>query len=372
MSTEKVTSTAGSVLVLTADQALREEIRRAAAAADRDCTPAHPPIPRYAWQRAPMVVLDAMSAGRCVEERLPRRPGIVLVTTGEPRLDDWQRATAIGVERVIALPQQAAALVEALGAYPVAGSGDGVTVAVVGGSGGAGASVLAAAVALRAAKANYRPHTLLVDGDRNGGGLDLLLGIDDQDGLRWPGLVLEGGRIAAASLHNALPGFGDGLSVLSWGRRVQADMGQAGMSVAAVESVLDAGRDAGDLVVCDVARERTAQAEAMLAAADLAVLVVQADLRSAVAASSASVFVRGRNLNQGLVIRGPAPGGLTAANIAAGLGLPLLTAMRTQPRLGRCMEQHGLRLTRRGPLRRAADAVLTVLADRPTTERVPA
>ncbi len=56
-------------------------------------------------------------------------------------------------------------------------------VAVVGGRGGAGASVLATALALTAARRDL--EVTLLDLDPLGGGLDLLLGAEAAPGLRW-------------------------------------------------------------------------------------------------------------------------------------------------------------------------------------------
>ena len=65
-----------------------------------------------------------------------------------------------------------------------AGRRRGAAVAVVGGCGGAGASVLAAALAVTAVRHGGR--ALLVDCDPLGGGLDLVLGAEHVAGLRWP------------------------------------------------------------------------------------------------------------------------------------------------------------------------------------------
>ena len=59
-------------------------------------------------------------------------------------------------------------------------------VAVVGGRGGAGATTLACALAVTAARAGRR--VLLVDGDPLGGGIDLVFGGEGDRGLRWPDL----------------------------------------------------------------------------------------------------------------------------------------------------------------------------------------
>lgn len=354
---------APAALVLIGDARLREEVRRVAAAAGRQLDEREPPIGRHPWVGAPLIVLDTETATRCATAGHPRRPGIVMVTEDEPGLDDWRAAAAVGAERVVALPDAAVGLIEKFAEHAERRADGGMVVAVAGTGGGAGASTLAAATAVRSAAAGFRPHTILVDGAPYGGGLDLLLGIEQTPGLRWPDLVVDDGRVAAAALHNALPEAGFGLSVLSCSRGVErpGDIGSA-----AVHAVIEAGRGAGDLVVCDISSERGPHADRILEAADLVVLVVPARIRAVAAAEAVTGWIASRNPNQALVVRGPSPGNLRGHEIAEVLDLPLLAAVRAQPGLSVRLERGGLRL-RRGPLRDACDAVLSVLG--PPAER---
>ena len=82
--------------------------------------------------------------------------------------------------------------------------------AVIGGRGGAGASVFATALAHAA------PRALLVDVDPWGGGIDLALGSERDAGLRWPDLAAGGGRVGYPALRAALPSR-HGVAVLSAG-----------------------------------------------------------------------------------------------------------------------------------------------------------
>jgi hypothetical protein len=67
------------------------------------------------------------------------------------------------------------------------------------------------------------------------------------------------------------------------------------------------------------------------------------------------------NPNLGLVVRGPSPGGLRAAEVADITGLPLLASMRAEPQLAEQLERGGLRLRRRSAHAAAARRVLAVL-----------
>ncbi|WKG09909.1 hypothetical protein QX204_33880 [Nocardia sp. PE-7] len=368
-------------LVLVRDDRLRAEVRRVAAAAERVTDERVMPVGRHAWAGAGMVILDTAAAVSATVAGCPRRSGVVLVTEGEPAVPDWQAATAVGAERVVALPSGAVALVEQFAEHAESRTGEGIVVAVVGAGGGAGASTLAAATALRGAARRIRRDTVLIDGAPLDGGIDLVLGMENVPGLRWPDLIIEDGRVSAAALHNALPAASAGLAVLSCGRARPDVAGQGRsptvsaaaaehsrigsssteLSPAAVRAVIESGRDAGDLVVCDVSSERGPAADAMLDAADLVVLIVPARLRSIAAAEVVSAYLGERNPNRGLIVRGPAPGGLRGTEVAELLGLPLLAAVRGQAGLASRLERGGLSVRRRGPLRDAADAVLAMV-----------
>jgi secretion/DNA translocation related CpaE-like protein len=168
------------------------------------------------------------------------------------------------------------------------------------------------------------------------------------------------GRVPAGALHAALPapeleGTG-GLAVLS------CDRSPHGPTRAAVVSVLDAGRRAGDTVVCDLPRYPTEAAGAALGAADLTVLVVPADVRScAAAARVAAIVAEHGSSSAGLVVRGPAPGGIAPDEVAKALGLPVVAAMREQRGLARALEHGSAPGRTRGPLADAAAAVLEAL-----------
>jgi secretion/DNA translocation related CpaE-like protein len=259
---------------------------------------------------------------------------------------------------VVSLPDGESWLVAALAEAAEGGQGGGAVLAVVGGRGGAGASVLATAVAVTAVRAGER--ALLVDCDPLGGGLDLVLGAEDLGGLRWPGFGAGGGRVPATALHAALPapevdGSG-GLAVLS------CDRSTDGPSAAAVSSVLDSGRRAGETVVCDLPRYPTDAVLVALGAADLTVVVVPADVRSCAAAARVAAVV-GEHAGPavGVVVRGPTPGGVTPEEVAAALGLPLIAAMRPEPGLVRALERGTAPGRRRGPLATASTAVLDAL-----------
>lgn len=345
-------------LVICSDADLLDSLLRLAAAAGCEMQRAVDAAQaRRFWDQAPLVLLDVTAAQQCAAGRLPRRDGVLIAVRGDPEPTVWRLAVAIGADHVVSLPQAEPWLVERLADAAEGARSGGAVLAVVGGRGGAGASVLATAVALAAVRDG--DQVLLVDCDPLGGGLDLVLGAEDLGGLRWPGLTIGGGRIGASALRAALPaptvpGAG-GLRMLSCGR-VRHEP-----AAASVASVVAAGRRAGEIVVCDLPRHPTEAAATVLAGADLTVLVVPADVRSAAAGAQVAALLTDHCATVRLVVRGPAPGGIEPDEVARAVGLPLLAAMRADPEIARELER-GTAPGRPGsPLAAAADEVLAAL-----------
>ncbi|MDT5136856.1 MAG: hypothetical protein QOD58_1118 [Mycobacterium sp.] len=341
------------VLAMLTEPDLRGELDRVAAAVGVRVVHAggRNPVGRKTWSAASAVVLDQAAAERYGQTALPRRAHVNVLTSTEASVATWAAAVAVGAERVLRMPQQEHELVGELAEAAESARDDrrrGDAVAVIGGCGGAGASLFAVALAQTAI------GTLLVDLDPWGGGIDLLVGGETTPGLRWPDLVLQGGRLNWSAMREALPRQ-RGISVLSGTRRGYE------LEPGAVEAIIDAGRRGGVTVVCDLPRRLTEATHVALDNVDLVVLVSRCDVRACAAAATIAPVLASINPNLGLVVRGPAPGGLRAAEVADIAGVPLLASMRAEPRLSERLEHGGLRLGRRSALGAAARSVLGVL-----------
>lgn len=345
-------------VALVGDELLLDDLLRLAAAAgcELDRVPDAAAL-RTRWKTAPAVLLDEWGAFECGLLDLPRRTGVYLVSTGTPSPAVWPTAVALGLDRVVELPAAehwlAGALADLAEGPP---STDGRVVVLLGGRGGAGASVLAAAVGQ--AVLTSGSQGLLIDCDPLGGGLDLTLGTEATEGPRWPELHLTGGRVAASALHAALPGRTakhGRLTVLSCAREGH------GPEPDAVAAVVEAGRRAGETVICDLPRHLTDAARAALDRADLAVLVVPAEVRAGVAAKRVAHHITERGVTIALVVRTPGPTGLHPKEIATALGLPLLTTMRPEPGLATALDRGNFPHNTRGPLAKTAKTILTAL-----------
>ncbi|MGC0367005.1 secretion/DNA translocation related CpaE-like protein [Rhodococcus sp. 27YEA15] len=337
------------VLVLVDDPLVLASVRRVAAAVDFSVDEVDHPVARQRWNQASAIVLDS-SAAEFSSSRFPRRPRMFVVCEGEPTVDDWKSATALGAERVVSLPANENELVTLLGTRVETGR-RGTVLSVVGGCGGAGASVCAAAIALTSASRQI--ETLLVDIDPFGSGADVLLGMESAPGPRWGALTIERGRLSPDSLRDALPSRGNFLRVLASSRSETE-----GPTTAAAGAVVEAGSSSGGLVICDVPRQRSSVGETVLGLSDFVLVVVPATVAACVAAEKIGAWVSRNNSKTGILVRGPAPGGLRGIDVADMLGLPLVAVMRGRRNLGAMLERGGLQLARGCPLRTAAAEVL--------------
>ncbi|MFJ9826629.1 septum site-determining protein Ssd [Streptomyces sp. NPDC101160] len=302
-------------LIVTEDLVLLDDLLRlcAAAGAEPDVhhtVPERPP----GWSDPPLVLVGDDAAARC--RGATRRPGVLLVHREADDPGVWRRAVELGAEGVLTLPGEENRLVDLI-ADAVEGTGrQALTVGVIGGRGGAGASTLSCALALAAARAGER--TLLLDGDPLGGGLDVLLGGERVEGRRWPDFAASKGRVAGAALEESLPSV-RGVRVLSWDRgdpvRVPPE---------AMRSVLAAARRRGGVVVVDLPRHVDGAVTQALAQLDVGLLLVPGELRAVAAAHRVAGAVGTVLRDLRTVVRGPYAPGLDEWWIADALRLPLV------------------------------------------------
>lgn len=317
-------------LLVTSDEHLLDELLRLAAAGGAEVDVATDPAgARGRYSTAPLVVVGSDQAAACVRAGLPRRTDVLIAARATDKSDPWEQAEPLGAAHVAILPAAQPWLVDRFAGSRTQG-GPARVVAVVGGRGGAGASVLAAGLSVTAATIGRR--SLLVDGDPLGGGLDLLLGWEERGGLRWPELTETSGRVDGPALLDALPGHGE-LAVLSFDRREPATATPAAMA-----AVLAAGRAARDLVVVDLPRAFDPTAVVALQTADCGLLVVPAELRAVTAAARVVEQALAHCAEVSLVVRGPAPGRLTAEEISRTLGLPIAGLLRPETSLPATLE----------------------------------
>jgi secretion/DNA translocation related CpaE-like protein len=343
------------------DELLDETLRLLAAAGAEPEVATGGPALRRAHRQAPLVLLGADALDFREVRALPRRPGVVVVARAELPPAGWAAAVELGAERVAVLPADEAWVLQRAGAALREPVERGRLVVVGGACGGAGASTLAAAVALVAAAGGT--GALLVDGDPWGGGLDLLLGAEAAEGLRWPDLDGLRGRVSGEAVMAALPTVG-GVGVLAASRSATT-----APCPEAVAAVVEAGRAGGWPVVVDLPRGSLAAeagvTAALLADADLAVLVVPARVRAACAARVLVNGGEGAPWSAARLVVRRVPGGLAPDEVADVVGRPVLAAFaHDRSAVARSERGEPPPVGARTPCGAAARAVLAALPTR--------
>ena len=344
------TTTVRPALLVTADPALAASVSRLAAAAGVGLPVAGDPAAALrSWPGAGMVLVGPDLVEALAARSTPAHAEVHVVASGTVPDAVYRSALRLGARSVLELPGAGSWLLGALADLAEGTARPGRSIAVVGASGGAGASVLAASVA---AVASRGADVLLVDLDPFGPGQRLLVGHEDETGISWHDLDVSTGRLGARALRDAVPRR-DRLGVLGWG----SDPPSPASSVVVREAVAAATRGHAWVIV-DVPRRWDDDLRAVLAGCDHTVVVAQGRFGCLAAAARWVHTVRDEVPTAGLVVRthrdAPAP-----TEVAHALGLELWADMRDERRLD---EHLALALgpvhAPRGPLARTATRVL--------------
>ncbi|KAA1380770.1 septum site-determining protein Ssd [Aeromicrobium fastidiosum] len=336
---------AAAPLIATTDPRLIDEGLRWCAAVGASPTRADDVAAvRRSWRGASAVLVGDDLLDDLARSSLPRREHVVVVAR-DLSPNRWSAAVALGAVAVCG-PDDEDRVVELLSAA-LDGSGEACVVAVVGGVGGAGASTLTAALGIAASRRRLRP--LVVDADPLGGGLDLVLGAETADGVRWDDFGTTRGRLDASSLADVLPAR-DGVAQLVWAR------GSLRQVPDAWPEVVSAAVRGFDLVAVDVPRHLGVTGAELVGRSVLTLVVVPEEIAAVAAARRVVDEVRLRAPTVGLVtVR--RPHGLGAAAVEEALDLPSVARLRPDRRLRAAVDQ-GQGPGRCRSLGRAAAAVL--------------
>lgn len=332
-----------STLLLTRDPSLREEVIRVASAAGIDVlAPTDLSAAGVEWRRSPVVVVGADAAADVAALRWSRRVGVVVASWGPPAEAVFRPSLDLGAETVLEMPKAAPHLAERLTDVGEGRVSRALVVGVIGGSGGAGATTFAVALAQAAATGR---RVLLIDTDILGPGLDTVLGTAAVPGVRWSDLHGSSGRLGGRAVRDALPRLG-ALPFLTWsgvGRMPSPEL---------LREVLASARRANDLVVLDLSRALDPVAAEALSACDVVLVLVRSTVDGVNAArrlvaqlpdrARARAILRGRD--------GP---------LIDELGLPIVARLRDQRGLDEAITLGlGPLRSRRGPLRHAVTVIL--------------
>jgi secretion/DNA translocation related CpaE-like protein len=342
-------------LLVSADSLLVADVQRLCAAAGVE-----PEVVRDSahalrlWTSAPVVLVGADCATVLAASSPPRRARVHVLGRSPVGDELFREALAIGAESVAGLPSSETWLVELLTDVGDGGAAPGVTIGVIGGSGGAGATVFAAALAQMGTDLG---RTLLVDADPIGAGIDRVLGLEASDGIRWDSMLQTTGRLSSRSLREALPRAGR-LSVLTW----PTDR-PASLQAFAMREVLSAGRRGFDAVIVDLPRHRDAVIDEAISRCDHVVLVSTLTVPGVSAAARVAHRLPELTPARHLVTRG-SRAGVSPDSVSRLLRIPLLAAMVDQRGLDESINLGaGPARSRRGALARAARSAAVALLE---------
>ncbi len=335
-------------LLLTRDEALREEVSRLAAASGASLDPVGDAASALRlWGAAPLVLVGCDVLGDLAALGPPRRDGVHVVARSPSYDGVFREALVVGAETHVELPEAEGWLVETLTDLADAATVRGRVLGVIGGSGGAGATTLACALGQCSARSGA---AVVIDCDPLGPGVDRILGLEELDGFRWDALSQTTGRLSSRSLREALPSRA-GLAALSW-----RSGSESALSPFAVREALSAARRGHGTVVLDLPRTLDPLVGELVSRCDLTLLVVRSTVAGVASAARLRVLL-GDGAALGVVLRGRGPAG---ADVARVVGAPLLATMPDQRGLAESIDL-GLGPIRswRGPLARACEGLLT-------------
>ncbi len=338
-------------LFITRDDTLLDELLRLSAAAGITPDVAHDGAAALrAWNAAPLVFLGADLADEVARTIPPRRAGVHVVAWGPVPDELFRVALAVGAENVAELPRSGTWLTETLTDVGDPDRSRGLVLGVIGGSGGAGATTFACALGQLAARSG---PSVVIDADPMGPGLDRVLGLEDQDGVRWDALCRTTGRLSSRSLRDAVPRRA-GLGVLTWHAGTAANL-----QPFAAREALSAAERGHDTVVLDLPRSVDPVVDELVARCER-VLVLVVPTVAGVSSASRLCARLADPVRVRLVVRGQ---GIEASQIARAAGVPVLAQMADQRGLAESIDLGlGPVRNRRGPLGRAALDVLTRLS----------
>ena len=272
---------AQDVLVVTADEKIARPAQRVVAAAGLSPVLCAPAAAVARWREANAVLVGVDALHLVIKHDPLRRDAVYVVAAEEIPDGAWRDCVALGATDALTFAESEGWLVERL-TLGLEETHAGMTIRVIGSTGGCGASVTAAGLALASGEAG----AVVLDTDLRSGWIDLLLGLEP-DGLGWAELSNLRGRVGGEALTDSIP-TRDGISLIA----VNRDRPPEELPADAVRSAALAASGLGSLVVIDDHPASGLHATTSQLS-DITVLVTTSDLRGGLAARAALAAVRG-------------------------------------------------------------------------------
>ena len=341
--------TAKYLLLATDDEAIMSDIHHIGAVTGLDIVEATEAVDiRRHARTATILIVDTYHA-----DAIPTTTTTKFLVCPDPGPIDWQVATRIHADGAFSLPAMSGDLLTAVSAAITtphatgsSADGSGLVVGVIGACGGAGTSTIAAGLALTA------PTTaLLVDAVPCSGGLDLLLGLEEEPGARWEDFTstlsttgddvrADLSLLSAARLAEACPAC-DHVAVLTSSRSTHPQLVDTDTVLALVEAHI-AGITIVDLPPWSAATSEIARA------CDALVLVTPAEVRACAVAAHIVSLTQSAHLSIHPIARYRSWSALTPREMSEVIGLPVAVEIPRVPALARTCEYGGMTQLPRG------------------------
>lgn len=234
---------------------------------------------------------------------------------------------------------------------------DATVIGVLGASGGVGASTLVGGLAQLQASEGHRVACL--DGRCLGGGLDTILGLDREPGLRWNDLRGARGSLTGAGLLSKVPST-RGIAVISHGRDAPMHPPED-----AWLAVLDAARSETDFCFVDLPDPYHPGFSSALSAAAMVLLVVGASVCALAGAGVVGAHVSKRSAAPvWLCQRVTRSDADLPALVSEALSLPLAGTIPDDPALAKDLRSGNPPGARAVSFRRSCGRILTAVGTR--------
>ena len=307
---------------------------------------------RSRWSGASMLLIGVDHAAGVASLKLGRRSEVYLLAEVAAAPEAYEWSMPLGAA-VVVVPDNAGWLSGAIAELIHRPGNSGRMICVTGASGGVGASTLAAGLAFVAARQGER--SVLVDTDRRGGGLDLLVGAERVDGWRWPRLARARGHLG--EIGEQLPCV-DGVDVLSMARGEYAELQPEQLG-----AVLESVRRSHHLAVVDVSRDLDRDLLEAIPPSPAWLLVARDDLRGVAAGLERARELLDLGSCPKLVVRRGRAGILDPESLADSLSLDLAGTLTDESSLALAAERgEPPGRSRRSPLAQLARSLLRQLA----------
>lgn len=307
-----------NALLISTDPYVISEMQKIAGVTGAHLEVTHEPEPQQ-FRNATHIFVDAQS-----QQPISSSDPIWVVVPGPAGPEAWKRATQIRAEQIVSLPEDRAMITQALA---IAKPRQATVTSIVGLGNGVGASTLACHVA--ASLSREQDDVVLVDTHLSAGGIEILLGREQEPGLDWAGAI-EMLQNAQRTIANQLPRWNE-LTYVASPISMAKEFGQSHYEL--LDMVMHDFRH----VVIDI--DSSGNFDEVISHSDNVCLLVPNTLRSIAIAKNHIAQLEMTNCNVGLVVRDIPGSAIAPLLVAQSLDISLWSALPTDARVVELMEQ---------------------------------